>query len=70
MKSSRNLCGTDLLCRSGFLSVRCVIVECSGSLSGSCVPVEIDTVEFCCISSACREISGCVLRGCEHVVVV
>ena len=83
------LCGTDIFYVDrvrGFLSVRCVIVEYSGSLSGLCVPVEIDTVEvsrqgddpcwcgvwreFCCTGSACREISGCVLRSCEHVRVV
>jgi len=56
------------------------------SLSGLCVPVEIDSVEVsrqgddpcwcgvwrevCCTSSAFREISSCVLRSCEHVVVV
>jgi len=89
VKSWRDLCGTDIFYVDrvqGFFSVRCVIVECSGSLSGLCVPVEIDTVEasrqgdvpcwydvwreVCCTSSACREISGCVLRICEHVVVV
>ena len=51
--------------------------------SGLCVPVEIDSVEVarqgddpcwcgvwrevCCASSACKEISGCVLRSCEYV---
>jgi len=79
--SRRHLCGTDIYIDRvrGFLSVRCVIVELLES-SGLCVPVEIDSVEvsrqgddpcWCGVwrevSSACREISGCVLRSCEHV---
>jgi len=48
VNSWRHLCGTDIFFADrvrGFLSVRCIIVEFSGSLSGLCVPVEFDTVE-------------------------